>query len=365
KQRSRNCTATITQRSYLRGTPRRRGPEAGFQLSSMYALSLGWGDYAREFVRTHKKPQLLRNFVNGWEGRTWEPRKSKTLPEQLGERLGVDTLKRGHVPDEAAYITIGIDKQGADGGFYPFVVLAHGEQQRSWLVQWGEAADTGELMSEILTQAWPAIESTDDEVPTGYPLPASLALLDSGYGTKDVYDFCADKRYVLPAKGGAGDAPYRVVRLGGGRDKTTRVAASTSDVEAGYTTLVHVNVDFWESEIQARLDDRLPGEPGSLSIPLDAGRDIDLCMQLLNGVQADKVDARENAKLLWVKRDVNVPNDYRDCLRMALCAAYIVVKERGDRLPLRATPNMAAAARPRRGACVNAGDGRPDGRPWL
>jgi phage terminase large subunit GpA-like protein len=302
---------------YLTGVPHRRGPEAGYQLGSLYALSLGWGDYARAFVRAAHKPALMRNFVNGWEGRVWEPRRAKTLPEQLGDRLGT-TEPRGQVPAEAVYLSIGVDLQQAAGGFFPYTVVAWGAADRAWLVEWGRARSWDELLSDVLLKAWPSRDG-------GHPILAQVALIDSGSSTREVYEFCRGKRGIVPCKGGdqCRDQAYRIANL---------LPEPGARKSVG-TRLVHVNTDYWETDLQSRFDDRRPGEPGSLSLPAEAGADRDLCEQLLNAALAEVLDRRGNAKLLWIKRHSSEPNDYRDCLRYAACGARIVLDERGGRLP--------------------------------
>jgi len=337
--------------SFLSGAPRRNGAHAGYQLGSLYALSLSFGDYAQAYLRTKKKPQLRRSFVNSWQGETWEAGRSAAPADQLAERLA-GAHARGSVPEWACYLVAGIDKQAAAGGFMPFVVCAFGAAERAALVEWGEIEADPQIFSEIVYRQWPAADE-------GHPFLAMLSLIDSGYDTKHVYELCRNRRGLLPAKGqdAAGDASYRVAMLGLGGSKPTRTAAKSAIGQP----LVHVNVDYWEEEIQARLEDRLPGQPGALELPPEAARDVDLCRQLLNGMGAEATDRRGEIKRRWKKRDENEPNDYRDALRMALCAAQIVLDERGGRLPLRA----GGAAAPKVHAVVNPGEGRPDGRPWV
>jgi hypothetical protein len=96
---------------WIVGTPAFDGRDAGYQLSSLYALSLGWGDIAAEFIDCKANPQNLRNFINQWLGETWEIVQRKATWEQVGERLIDRSIRRGICPKWASIVTIGVDRQ--------------------------------------------------------------------------------------------------------------------------------------------------------------------------------------------------------------------------------------------------------------
>ena len=121
--------------------------------------------------------------------------------------------------------------------------------------------------------------------------------------------------------------------------------------------LFTVNTDFWETDLQARLDERLPGEPESLSMFAGAEHDEELLVHLCNGTLADKIDARGNARLLWIKKNESDPNDYRDAIRYGLALAMAYVAE-NDGYPPRSDTGTKAKA------VLNHGQKRPDGRKW-
>lgn len=338
----------------LSGTALRRGQESSFHLSSLYALTLSWGDIAAEFVRSKDRPAELRNFVNGWEARTWQTHKSKTTPEIVGERLRTD-LKRGIVPLEASFVTIAADKQGGEGGYMPFVVMAHGSEDRAWLVDFGVANDLNTLFSEVINQGWQHQDG-------GEQLRASVVFVDSGFDTKAVYDFCAryEAHGVYPVKGmdsGAEVEPYRVVQLGLGPSNARTATARSAKGQ----TLVHINTDFWETDLQHRLEDCKPGDVGSLSLCAEASRDPEFLEQLCNGTLGDKVNNRGVARLLWIKKDPNFPNDFRDTVRYSLAGAKVWLQGRSGFVPVRQHHQQAMKAK----AVVNSGHSRPDGRPWI
>ena len=112
---------------WITGTPVNDGRDAGYQLSSLYALTLGWGDIAAEFVESIERPQNLRNFINGWLAETWELIARKTTWQMLGERIIDQKSPREQVPAWASLLTIGIDHQSTGGDRFPFVVDAWGQ----------------------------------------------------------------------------------------------------------------------------------------------------------------------------------------------------------------------------------------------
>jgi hypothetical protein len=115
--------------------------------------------------------------------------------------------------------------------------------------------------------------------------------------------------------------------------------------------LFHVNTDFWETDLQSRLEDRTPGEPESLSLFAGAERDMVFLTQLCNGVIHDRVDNRGNAKLLWVKKDgESSENDDRDVVKyaIALAKAYVDENDMPQRAAIKTTaqPDRAPIATP-------------------
>jgi hypothetical protein len=175
--------------------------------------------------------------------------------------------------------------------------------------------------------------------------PLSVAI-DSGWDTKTTYDFCNSHPGILALKGSKGDMRGLAFRVG-----------NVAEGENKGQQLFEVNTDFWETELQDRLDSRLPGESGSLSLAEGLDRDSYFLDQLCNGMLSDKIDRRGNAVRLWVKRYTSRPNDYRDVVRYGLALSRATVEEYG--LPDRSTTKTQTAA-----VFVNQGDRRPDGRAW-
>lgn len=135
-----------------------------------------------------------------------------------------------------------------------------------------------------------------------------------------------------------------------------RIAPIASGENRGQLLFL-VNTDYWETDLQSRLDDRTPGEPESLSLCAGAEGDLEFLHQLCNATLADKLDNRGNAKLLWVKKDESAPNDLRDAVRYGIALATAWVEENGG-CPQRSAISTQSPL------VVNPGERRPDGRSW-
>lgn len=317
---------------WIRGNPVRDGEHQSYQLSSLYALSLAWGDIAAEFVDCCEKPQLLKNFVNGWLAETWEPRKGKSSPDKIVERIGT-TRQDSLVPVWGRLLTVTVDRQAADGGFVKYVVQAHGEGDRSAVIHHG--------VTEQLEWVWEHVMRREYlHEDGGRKLNPHFSGVDSGWNTKATYEFCNAHPGVIAIKGSDSDLggqAYQLVTLGDGGKKTRTGAVGQP--------LLHVNTDFWEEDLQHRLDERLANETGSLALSAAAAGDEEFVAELLNGVLTDAIDKRGNARLLWVKKIEAAPNDYRDAIRYGLCLAKAWLDANGNVFPARgpaAEPNPAA-----------------------
>lgn len=331
---------------WVRGEPRFDGQDASYQLSSLYALSLGWGDVAKEFVTSKDNPQELRNFVNQWLGETWETKRSKTTPELITERIRIPT-DRGIVPHGGTYLVVSADRQGADGGFIVWTAVAHGADERAWLVDYGTCQSLEEFWVNVCRRHYPHADG-------GLQLVPCAVVIDSGWNTKETYDFCIAHPGAMPCKGASedlGGMPYKIVTLGKG----------TATGYAGQT-LMHVATDIWETDLQWRLENLRANEPRSFSLCRAASYDRGFLAQLFNATLSDAVDSRGNAKLLWVKKDENQPNDFRDAIRYNLCLARAYIDEQG--LPTRTAQGTVSAARAAKDIIIP-GATRPDGRNWL
>ena len=279
---------------WIIGTPKRNGQDASYQLSSLYALSLGWGDIAKEFVKSKRNTQELRNFVNQWLGETWQIRGTRHDWQKLGERLN-GGYGVGVVPDECGVLTVGIDVQ-ADR--FVWVVCGWACEDRAYVIDWGETPTWAE-MKRILARRFDA-----------GALPIAMGGIDSGHRTDEVYGYCREIGDCLrPTKGfDALERPYIASSLEGTRDETRKAVAQRNKMY-----LWKVNKPYWQEELQRRLDNFEAGKPGALTLPHEAADSQDFMMQLTNNAPQEN----EKGRMIWGKIHPADPDDIRDALIIA------------------------------------------------
>jgi phage terminase large subunit GpA-like protein len=331
---------TIAADGTISGTASKQGSDiVGFgPLPSWYALTETWGNFARLWIHAQKRPRDLQDVVNSYMGETWEAKRSKSTPERIGERLATD-IPRRILPDWTRLVTVTVDQQQAEGGFRVFVVLAHGLNRAAHVVDYG--------FTRTLDEVWAMhIATPYQHLDGGNPMSPHAAGVDSGWDTKQTYDFVNAHPGLLAIKGSStdiGGLPYKLTEVDRGENKGQQ--------------LLHVNTDFWETDLQCRLDERVPFEEESLSLCLGAESDIEFLTQLCNATIADRIDSRGNAKLLWVKKEDGTPNDLRDGVRYGLALANTYLAENGGFPPRSGMYTKAKTV-------VNEGTRRPDGRAW-
>lgn len=328
---------------WIIGKPLRDGKDAGYQLSSLYALQLTWGDIAAEHVECHSRPVLMQNFVNQWLGETWEVTKNKTDWEQLGEKCINQKLPRGIVPKWASMLTVGVDRQEDK---FPWVVEAWGPERTSATIAYGEAESLEEIYLSVINQQWAHEDG-------GASLPVSFTLCDSGYKPDGVYEFCVRCSrggvQVWPCKGSnhALDADYRMSKLGPNTSMPGMV-------------LFHVDTIRSQLWIDRQLSSLGPTDAGGYSLYKGTlGEHQDFLEQITNDSAVDDLDGRNNVRQNWERANTNIPNDFRDCRRYAYVAMLIATSGR----PIAPRSKAMEAPAPRR-AVVSGGATRPDGRAW-
>lgn len=336
---------TITADGTIHGNAHKSGSDiVGFgPLASWYALTETWGNFARLWIQAQKRPRDLQDVVNSYMSETWSPRKSKSTPEKVGERLA-GTTDRGIIPVGVKFLTCTIDRQAADGGFVKWIVLGHGDEGRAWLIDYGSGDTLASIWEPVVRRQYVRLDGKT-------PMTPILSAADSGWDTKVTYDFCNTRKAIFACKGEGemGGKPYRLGEIDHGENEGQ--------------LLFGVNTDYWETDLQSRLDERLTGEPNSLTLCVDATRDIEFLTEICNGILTDKFDNRGNAKLRWEKKDQGLPNDWRDGIRYGLALGQLVV-ESGD-IP-QGSPPAATVKEERQGASfVRAPTSAGDSGGWI
>lgn len=305
----------VDKRGRLKGTPVRSPRIWSSRLPSLYSLQLRWGDIASQFLHAKSGQQHLRMFVNGWLAETWEPHRSKTTPEKVGERLSTDD-KRGVIPGWATWLFAAVDRQV---DHFVYLVVACGPGERVHIVEHGTCETEEELETHVIKKEFPHADG-------GGALSPAVTFIDCGFKTRDIYTFCqtfrGSKHKVLPCKGASTDCAgeaYESKIIGISEGKTIRTKKAL--VRAG-RGLVRVRVSpyYYEPIIQEQLDTLSPGEDCALSMHAECRDDLDLLKQLCNGAESAEPSKLDPDRHIWVKRWDNEANDYRDCLKYVRCA---------------------------------------------
>lgn len=327
---------------WIIGTPVRDGPDASYHLSSLYALSLSWGDVAAEFVACKDRPQFLRNFVNQWQGDTWAMIERKQTWEQLGMRLIDDTSPRFMVPHFASLITVGVDRQKDR---YVWVVDAWGPDRTHMTIGYGESLELDEVVNGVSTRWY---EHSDG----GEAIKPSLTLVDSGFRPEGVYDACRRAIQagvmVVPCKGSSQslESDYRQVTLG-------------KDTSMPGMMLIHVDTIRTQSWIDRVLHSLHGGDPGCAWVHAGTLEEHqDFLEQLLNDCASTVLDSSKNEREVWERISIDVPNDFRDCRRYSYAAMLLSTRGR----PIQARGGAHAE---KHRAVVTPGVKRKDGRAWV
>lgn len=313
---------TIDSSGVIHGKPVRDQRIAGFQLSSLYSLQMSWGSIAQAFVEANNGgPSSLRMFKNGTLGETWEPFQSKSEPEQVGSRLVVD-VPAGVVPEWATWLFAGCDVQGDKIVYW---VSAYGPGEKEHCVLHGSC--------ESLDQLVPLVIAREFEHRGGGVMTPAMVLIDSGFRTKLVYQFCrkfiGTKHRVWPCKGANTDCGGKAFEYGNTDPKAARSAKAKRllAIMGREMKRVRVNPYYYEPITQAQIEELNPGDPASLSLHSGSEEDEGFLRDLCNGAESHEPVKTDPHRLLWVKRWESEPNDKRDCKKYARCAADVWFSE--------------------------------------
>lgn len=160
----------------------------GYWISVLYSPFVRFSEIALEWINSQGDNERLQNFINSWLAEPWEDTRLTTSADVVMERQ--TEFDEFTVPSWAKFLTGGVDVQEtciyytirAWGNFITSQNICHG-QAMSW-------ADIERVMNYGYLKE------------NGEQLVVSLCLIDSGFDTDAVYDFCANNSdWALPVKG--------------------------------------------------------------------------------------------------------------------------------------------------------------------
>lgn len=273
----------------------RHAKKVCFWLNTLYSPFVHFSEIAKKFMDSKDDPEKLQNFINSWLAEPWEDTKLKTSAGTVLDRQ--TKLPEYTVPDWAKMLTAGVDVQK---GYFYWTIRAWGDYITSQNIAHGQAR-TFEELEEIMN-----LEYLRED---GAAIMVSLAVIDSGYDTDNVYDFCVENsEWAIPGKGTTHemDAHYRISTV------------NKNGSRANGMQLVIVDGGKYKDMIASRM--RKPNGRGSWMVY--DGCDLEYAEQV---TAEHKVSVKSGGKYVqrWVPKESHPDNHYLDCEVYAMAAADI------------------------------------------
>lgn len=300
----------ISQEGVVSGEP----PEAeccSFWASGLVSPFKSFGDHAARYVEALRSgdQETIKTVVNQGFGELWAP-VGGDVPEWEEVRRLALPYERGTVPNDAVFLTAGVDVQK---NRLVFVVRGWGARSESWLV------DQGELWGETDQDAvWLDLDNLLMTPFNGMMIRRTF--VDSGFrpGKKDlipehkVYEFARrNARTVYATKGfDQRQTPLTVKRI--------EVTARGAKAKVGLD-LVSLDSDFFKSWVHARI--RWPvDQPGGWH--LFEAIPEDYCRQIVSEARAKKPGGGHQ----WISRTRD--NHFLDAEALAYAGAFMMGVQR-------------------------------------
>lgn len=318
----------------------RNGKVAGFHLSSLYSPVgwFSWSDAAELWAEAHKRPEMLRGFVNTILGESYAERGEAPDWKRLYDRRNV--YQPNTVPKEGLFLTAGVDIQRDR---IALEVVAWGRGKRSWSIDYRQIP--GETTNLGPTGPWARLAEIIDESFThenGHILPIRLVAIDSGFNTSTVYQFV--RRY----------APNRVIATKG-FDNLAVIVGTPKVVDVDMKGKRKRGSKFWpigvnilKSELYSWLKQEKPTEDEIKETGFPSGwcEFPQYGEQYFKELTAEELVVRKVRgfnRPTWVK--VGAQNEALDCRVLArACAAILGIDRYSDEQWANLEHNLAPAA---------------------
>lgn len=281
---------TVTKRNI--GKPE----SVSFWINSLYSIFVNWEDAAKEFLDSQDDPEKLQNFVNSWLGEPWEDTKLKTSESLVLERQ--TDCEQYVIPEWAELLTGGVDVQ--ENCLY-WTIRAWGKYITSQNIAHGQAFTLNEIET-VMNLPFKSRDGTDYIV--------NLVLLDSGYNSDDIYDFCANNSdWALPCKGTSNPMLSNY--------KLSNINKATS--RAHGMNLIIVDGGKYKDMIASRL----LKEKGNGRWLVYKGCDEEYAKQVTSEHKVNEKSGNRTIQV-WKQKTSHADNHYLDCEVYAFAAADIL-----------------------------------------
>lgn len=278
--------------------------KVGFRLSSLYSPWIGFGAMAEKFLEAKAYPEKLQVFVNKWLGEPWEERATRMKSDEIFKLA--DDRPRGLVPSEALILTAGVDVQQYH---FSYVIRGWARDLTSWLIREGVVETFQDLEAVLFGSSYDIVGSNKKRL-------VSLACIDSGYRTDEVYEWSRMHHGRVRAIKGAShkmNAPFTPTRID---------YVPHGKLIYGGLTLWILDTDYWKDALFRRMQIN-PEDPGAWRVHGEITREY-----------AEQMVAEEKAIIRskksghtreeWQKITEHTANHFWDCECYALAAAEMV-----------------------------------------
>lgn len=262
----------------------------GFWLNTLYSPFVSFVDIAKEFIVSQGDPDRMQNFVNSWLAEPWVEEKLKTDADTVKNRQ--TNLAEFMVPSWAKLLTAGVDVQ--TNKFY-WTIRAWGKHMTSQNVCHGTAYSFSEI-EDIMNLDYPC--------ENGGKKTVDLCLMDSGYDTGNVYNFCIR------------NSDWCVACKGANRSLKSYYDLSTVNKDNNLfgIHLLYIDTDKYKDDIARRMG----LENGRGSWMVHANIDDDYCDQV---TAEHKIIVKSGGRKVEKWKQKRKDNHYLDAEVYAACAA--------------------------------------------
>jgi len=268
-------------------------------------------DIMAEHFASNASPALKRVFVTHWLGEPWEDVVESISSGRIRERAS-EGIAPAIIPDAGLILVGGIDLQKTCAYW---ILRVWGYDCESWLIAHGREdidREAGEDEWTALERAYEKMSSKpfDYEGGTDRRLSPSLILVDEGYRTKTVYEFCRSHGCIESVKGQAkGDWGSFSVR---------RYVAASAPGKPQRRRRKHVLVDTSAAkEALYEWAGRAGTGPGTFHVHHMAMGDDDQYVKQFTSEH----QVIEKGKPVWKTKGIGRANHYLDAEVYALAAA--------------------------------------------
>lgn len=149
-----------------------------FHLSALYSPWRSWGSIAAQFLEAKGSYSGLQNFTNSVEAEPWKVQGGENIQETNLEALRGD-YNMGVVPVKPELMTMCVDVQRSE---FWYTIRAWVKGGESWLIDYGRVP-TFEDLTAVFRRRYPIGT-------TGAEMGIYRMLVDSGFNSQAVYEFC-------------------------------------------------------------------------------------------------------------------------------------------------------------------------------